>query len=104
MLPADRDPEPHPCRVSQRPQHRDLVIAKKDCRVGPVARITESTDSKHPVVDEVADEYRMPAVGRIRPQGLEKALEIAMDIPYDQGWQVFRGAHRRARKAGIGRC
>src|SRR6266852_7801436 len=90
LLPADRHPEADARRISQRPQHCDLVVAHENRGVATVARVSERADTEHPVVDEVADENGVPLISWIRPQRLEEALEIAVDVTDDQDRQIFR--------------
>jgi len=66
------------------------VVAEKNSGVGPVARVTESADPEHSVVDQVADEHRVPLRCGIRPEGVEEALEVAVDVADDQSPQIFR--------------
>jgi len=66
------------------------VVAEKDTRVGPVARVSERAGAEDSVVDEVAEEDGVPLIGRIGLQRLEQTLDVAVDVPDDQDGQIVR--------------
>jgi len=84
--------EPHPpadsCRIPQCPQHRDLVVAEKDCRVRAVARVAQGADAEVAGVDQVAEKDGVPLGGGVRLEGLEESLEIAVHVAHDQNRQI----------------
>jgi len=45
-----------------------------------IARVTQTSDAKRPVVDEVAEEDRAPVVGGIGLQRREETLDVAVDV------------------------
>src|SRR5207248_201339 len=69
------------------PEHRHLVVAEQDVGVRAVAGVTERADTEHAVVDEVAYEECSPLVCGVGFEGLEEALEVAMDVADDQDGQ-----------------
>src|SRR5207237_9129655 len=79
-----RDPPPDAFSLAQRQQHRHLVVAEQDVGVRAVAGVTERADTEHAVVDEVAYEQGSPLVGGVGFQGLEEALEVAVEFADDQ--------------------
>jgi hypothetical protein len=89
-LAADAHPEAYASRVSQSPEHGDLMVAEQNQRVASIARVPQGADAEWPVVDKVAKEDGAPLVRWIRLQRLEESLEIAVDVPDDQNGQVVR--------------
>ena len=91
LLAADPHPETDAQRITKRPEHCDLVVAEDHGRVGAIARVAQGPDSKGPVVNEVAEEDRAPAVRWIGFEGVEQPLEVAVDVADDQDRQIVSG-------------
>ena len=84
--------EPHPPAdsswIPESPQHRDLVVAEKDCRVRAVARVAQGADAEVAGVDQVAEKDGVPLGGGVRLEGLKEPLEIAVHVAHDQNRQI----------------
>ena len=70
-LPADADPEADACRVTERPEHRHFVVAQQYLGVVAITGKSQTTDTEHAVVDEVAKKEGAPPVRGIRLQRRE---------------------------------
>jgi hypothetical protein len=74
----------------QGPEHGDLVIAEDHIGVGAVPREAQGADPKHAVVDEIAEEDRVPVGRRIRLEGGEEPFEIAVDVAHHEDGTIER--------------
>jgi len=64
------------------------MIADEHTRVGPVPRVSERAGAEESVVDEVAEEEGVPLIWRIRLEGFEQPLDVAVYISDDQDGQI----------------
>jgi flagellar biogenesis protein FliO len=93
-LPPDPEPRREPrtalagLPLGEGGEHQHLVVAEEDGGVGTVARVPQGADPERAPVDEVADEDRPPAVGRIPLERLEQPLQVTVDVADDQDREI----------------
>src|SRR5438132_7205623 len=100
LLASDGHPEADARRITQRPEHRHLVVAEEHRGVRPVTRVAEGADTEHPVINQLADEHRVPAVGWIGAERFEGPLEVAVDVPDEEDRQVLGSRPRAVEEGG----
>src|SRR2546425_1210185 len=100
LLASDGHPEADARRITQRPEHRHLVVAEEHRGVRPVTRVAEGADTEHPVINQVADEHRVPAVGWVGAERFEEPLEVAVDVPDEEDRQVLGSRPRAVEEGG----